>query len=83
MEDFLTVDELSAWIKFAKQSIYNMIHKKIFVKGTHYVKPSHKKILFKKSEVEKWIEGNRDLPSKPANNARSDNRYRINMLDVG
>ena len=57
MEDYLTVDELSAKIKYSKQSLYNLIYKKIFVLGKHYFKPTPKKILFKWSEIQAWIEG--------------------------
>jgi len=40
MEEYLTVDELSARIKFSKQSLYNLIHKGILVLGKHYLKPT-------------------------------------------
>ncbi len=56
MEDFLTVKELSEHIKFSRQTLYNLIYKKKFIKGKHYVKPSPKKVLFKWSEIEKWLE---------------------------
>ena len=55
MEEFLTVLELSKRIKYAKQSIYNLIHKKAFVQGKHYIKPSQKKILFIWSAVNEWL----------------------------
>ena len=58
MEEYLTVTELSKRIKMAKQTIYNMIHKNIFVLNKHYHKPIPKKILFKWSEVKVWLEGN-------------------------
>lgn len=62
MEEYLTVKELSERIKLAKQTIYNMIHKKEFVLNTHYYKPKAKIILFKWSAIEKWLEGdNPDL----------------------
>ncbi len=62
MEEYLTVKELSARIKLAKQTIYNMIHKKEFVLNKHYYKPKAKIILFKWSAIEKWLEGdNPDL----------------------
>ena len=60
MEDYLTVDELSAKIKYSKQSLYNLIYKKYFVLGKHYFKPTPKKILFKWPEIQAWIEGTAD-----------------------
>jgi hypothetical protein len=57
MEEYLTVKELSGRIKLAKQTIYNMIHKKEFLLHKHYYKPKAKIILFKWSAIEKWLEG--------------------------
>jgi predicted DNA-binding transcriptional regulator AlpA len=57
MEEYLTVNELSARIKFSKQTLYNLIYKGTFVIGKHYLKPSPKKILFKWSEIHKWMRG--------------------------
>ena len=54
-EEYLTVDELSARIKYSKQSLYNLIHKDSFVLGKHYLKPSPKKILFKWSQIREWM----------------------------
>ena len=56
MEEYLTVDELSSKIKFSRQSLYNLIYKKTFILGKHYFKPTPKKILFKWSEIQAWIE---------------------------
>lgn len=55
-EEFLTVNELSLKIKYARQTIYNMINKGIFIQGTHFIKPSRKKVLFKWSAVQEWME---------------------------
>ncbi len=60
MEEYLTVDELSSKIKYSKQSLYNLIYKKTFILGKHYYKPTPKKILFKWSAVQEWIEGTPD-----------------------
>ena len=66
MEEYLTVKELGERIKLAKQTIYNMIHKKEFVLNTHYYKPKAKIILFKWSAIKKWLEGdNPDLNESP------------------
>ena len=56
MEEYLTVKELSDRIKFSKQTLYNFINKKTFNLNEHYVKPTPKKILFKWSEIKKWME---------------------------
>lgn len=54
-EEYLTVPELSARIKFSRQSLYNLIHKRTFVLGKHFLKPTPKKILFKWSEIQAWM----------------------------
>ncbi len=66
MEDYLTVDELSAKIKYSKQSLYNLIYKKNFILGKHYFKPTPKKILFKWSEIKSWVEGPTDSNAEPS-----------------
>ena len=55
MEEYLTVRELSKKIKFSEQSLYNLIHKRTFILGKHYLKPTPKKVLFKWSEIRAWI----------------------------
>ena len=62
MEEYLTVQELGERIKFSKQSVYNLIYKKKFILGVHYLKPTPKKILFVWSEVEKWLRQSMDEP---------------------
>ena len=94
MEEYVTVDELSARIKFSRQTLYNLIHRKTFVLGKHYLKPSAKKILFKWSEVEAWMEAgpsssdedsiHSDLPLPPYGglqdaNSFAEPRSRINI----
>ena len=64
MEEYLTVQELGERIKFSKQSIYNLIYKKKFILGIHYLKPTPKKILFVWSEVEKWLRQSMDEPAE-------------------
>ncbi|QTA82341.1 HTH domain-containing protein [Desulfonema limicola] len=56
-DDLATVKEVSGILKMSKQTIYNKIHKKEFIKNKHYYKPSPKKILFKLSEIKKWLKG--------------------------
>ncbi len=55
-EEYLTVTQLAARIKFSPRSIYNMISSEKFVKGKHYVKPSRKKVLFLWSAIRIWME---------------------------
>ena len=55
-EEYLTVAELSERIKFSKQTIYNLISKKVFDINKHFVKPRPKKILFIWAEVKAWME---------------------------
>lgn len=60
MEELLTIAELSDRIKMAKQSIYNLIYRKVFILNKHFYKPTPKKILFRCSEIKKWLEGTPD-----------------------
>ncbi len=55
-EQYLTVSDLSDLIRYSKQSIYNLIHRKVFVLNKHYFKPTPKKLLFKWTEIQRWIE---------------------------
>ena len=64
MEEYITVQELGERIKFSKQSIYNLIYKKKFTFGIHYLKPTPKKLLFVWSEVEKWLRQSIDEPTE-------------------
>lgn len=54
-DEYITVKELSERVKLAQQTIYNFIHLGKFVLGKHYLKPTPKKILFKWSEIKKWM----------------------------
>ena len=72
MEEYLTVQELGERIKFSKQSIYNLIYKKKFTLGVHYLKPTPKKILFVWSQVEKWLRQSTDEPTESITPYRAD-----------
>ena len=72
MEEYLTIQELGERIKFSKQSIYNLIYKKKFTLGVHYLKPTPKKILFVWSEVEKWLRQTVDESAESATPKRPD-----------
>lgn len=54
-ETYLTTEELSNKIKYEKQTLYNLIHTKVFEPGKHFIKPSRKKILWIWPEIEKWL----------------------------
>lgn len=82
MEEYLTVSELAARIKYSNQTIYNFIYTKKFVLGVHYFKPTKKKILFVWSAVEKWLsstgmEDNHDNIAKISSNRKSENLINI------
>ncbi len=55
-EEYLTVAELSEKIKFSRQTIYNLISKKVFEINKHFIKPRPKKILFRWTAVKAWME---------------------------
>lgn len=66
-ETYVTVKELSEKIKYSQQSIYNMIHDGVFIKGTHYVKPSRKKVLFLWTAIHAWLESPKEETVKTQN----------------
>lgn len=74
MEEYLTVSELSARIKFSRQSLYNLIHRGVFVLGKHYLKPTPKKVLFKWSEIKEWIGDASSLSNGSAQQAEGKTR---------
>lgn len=79
MEEYLSVVELSSRIKLAKQTIYNLIHRNVFILNRHYLKPTPKKILFKWSAVQDWMEG--DQPSASGQNLNSETQ-RVENLPI-
>ncbi len=54
-EQYLTLKELCATIKYKPQTIYNMICRGTFIRGIHYLKPSPRKLLFKWSAIKQWL----------------------------
>lgn len=56
-EEYLTIKEAARRTKFAEQTFYNGIHKKRFILGKHYYKPTSRKILFIWSALKEWIQG--------------------------
>jgi hypothetical protein len=76
MEDeYLTLAELCARIKYARQTIYNLIHEKKLIIGKHYLKPTPKKILFKWSAIKDWME---TIPEIPINQPQKTKVVKIN-----
>jgi hypothetical protein len=57
MEEYLTTVELSVRIKMAPGTIRNLVWKKEFQEGIHFVKPTSGKLLFAWSAVERWLYG--------------------------
>jgi hypothetical protein len=66
MEEYLTVDELTARIKYSRQSLYNLIHRGTLIRGIHFVKPTPKKILFKWSAIQVWMGDKEEVATEPA-----------------
>ncbi len=54
-DEYLTTKELCERIKFKTQSIYNKIHRGELVEGTHFLKPSRRKLLFRWSAMMTWL----------------------------
>lgn len=55
-EEYHTTKELSKRIKYAEQTIYNWVCQGKLKRGVHYVKPTKRKLLFKWSAMQAWIE---------------------------
>jgi len=82
-EQYLTVKELSAKIKYSQQTIYNMIHEGGFIRGERYIKPSRKKVLFLWSAICMWLESNellRDEIQQPSS-SKSNNVIK-NIINI-
>jgi hypothetical protein len=58
--EYLSITELCARIRYAPKSIYNMISQGVFKEGTHYFKPTKRKLLFSWPAMEQWIRGGHD-----------------------
>ena len=61
MEQYLTAKELGERIKMTPGTIRNLVWKKVFIKGVHYLKPTPRKLVFIWSAVEAWLHGARTL----------------------
>ncbi|MBF0120670.1 MAG: hypothetical protein HQK79_17725 [Desulfobacterales bacterium] len=63
MDEYINIKEASRRINYKPQSIYNMIAKKVFIINKHYFKPTPKKLLFKYSALQEWIEQSNSIIS--------------------
>lgn len=54
-EKYLDVTQLAEYLNKKKSQIYKMTHKRVI----NYYKPGGKKIYFKKSDIDNWIEQNK------------------------
>jgi predicted DNA-binding transcriptional regulator AlpA len=60
MKNYLSITELCERTSYARKSVYNMVSQGIFKEGTHYFKPTQRKLLFFWPAVEAWIRGGTD-----------------------
>jgi len=61
MEPLLTINEVSQILRVPVKSIYAMVHED----KIPCIKLSHKRLRFKKSEIERWIESKVKKEKKP------------------
>ena len=57
MDEYIPIAEFCKLTGYKRQTVYNKIYRKEFKLGKHYVKPSRKKILFKRTPIRKGLEG--------------------------
>jgi hypothetical protein len=69
------MEELCERIKFKKQSIYNKIHKGELTEGTHFLKPSRRKLLFRWSAMKVWLGDTQPGATESAKNHTSWNGH--------
>lgn len=65
MEEYLTTSELSQRIKMTPGTIRNLVWRKTFTEGVHFVKPSARKLLFVWSRIEQWLHGVSHISPQP------------------
>ena len=63
LEEYLTIEELSARLKIKPKTIKNKMASGIFRRGTHYFSPVGLGPRFKWSAVVAWLEEREKLPS--------------------
>ena len=57
MDEYITIAEFCRLTGYKRQTVYNKIHRNKLKLGWHYIKPTRKKILFKRGPIRKWLEG--------------------------
>ena len=57
MNELITCEELCLRLKLKRQTIYNMIYRKEFVKNKHYFKPTNGILLFDWDAIKEWLRG--------------------------
>lgn len=76
MDEYIPITEFCKLTGYKKQTVYNKIYRKELELGKHYVKPSRKKILFKRAPIRKWLEGG-SSPATKNSEARQTPQSRI------
>jgi len=56
-KDYVTIKEMCERTSYAPKSVYNMVSQGVFKEGTHYFKPTKRKLLFFWPAIEQWIRG--------------------------
>jgi uncharacterized protein YheU (UPF0270 family) len=56
-KEYLSIEELVERIPYRPQTIRNLMSQGVLREGTHYFKPTQRKVVFKWSAIRRWIEG--------------------------
>ena len=56
-KEYLSLEELVERIPYRPQTIRNLMSQGVLQEGTHYFKPTQRKIVFKWPAIRRWIEG--------------------------
>lgn len=65
-KQWLNINEVSHYLGYSKESIYKMVKSSDFKQGIHYHKKI-KKLLFNKTELDKWVMGTTPTNSRNYN----------------
>lgn len=78
MDEYMSMTEFCKLTGYKQQTVYNKIYRREFQFGKHYIKPTRKKILFKREEIRRWLEGESiSTPESPI--VRDATQGRINI----
>ena len=53
--EYLPIQALSKRIGYAVKTIYNLVSQGVLKEGTHYFKPTRRKLIFHWPAMEQWI----------------------------